>query len=51
MTLKPADVIVAGTPIKKGPKVEPPRWLKPGDVLEIFSPEIGTLVNPVADEV
>jgi len=50
MTLKPADVIVAGTPIKKGPKVEPPRWLKPGDLLEISSPEIGTLVNPVADE-
>jgi 2-keto-4-pentenoate hydratase/2-oxohepta-3-ene-1,7-dioic acid hydratase in catechol pathway len=51
MTLKPADVIVAGTPIKKGPKVEPPRWLKPGDMLEISSPEIGTLVNSVADEV
>jgi 2-keto-4-pentenoate hydratase/2-oxohepta-3-ene-1,7-dioic acid hydratase in catechol pathway len=50
MTLKPADVIVAGTPVKKGPKTEPPRWLKPGDVLEISSPEIGTLTNPVADE-
>ncbi len=50
MTLKPADVIVAGTPVKKGPKVEPPRWLRPGDMLEISSPEIGTLVNPVAME-
>ena len=50
MTLKPADVIVTGTPVKKGPRPDPPRWLKPGDVVEISSPEIGTLTNPVADE-
>jgi 2-keto-4-pentenoate hydratase/2-oxohepta-3-ene-1,7-dioic acid hydratase in catechol pathway len=50
MTIKPADVIVAGTPVKKGPRIDPPRWLKPGDVVEISSPEIGTLTNPVADE-
>jgi 2-keto-4-pentenoate hydratase/2-oxohepta-3-ene-1,7-dioic acid hydratase in catechol pathway len=50
MTLKPADIIVTGTPVKKGPRPDPPRWLKPGDVVEISSPEIGTLTNPVADE-
>ena len=50
MTLKPADIIVTGTPVKKGPRSDPPRWLKPGDVVEISSPEIGTLKNPVADE-
>ena len=51
MTVKPADIIVAGTPVKKGPRADPPRWLKPGDVVEVYSPEIGTLRNHVADEV
>jgi 2-keto-4-pentenoate hydratase/2-oxohepta-3-ene-1,7-dioic acid hydratase in catechol pathway len=50
MTLKPADVIVAGTPIKKGPRTDPPGWLKPGDIVEVSSPEIGTLRNSVVDE-
>ena len=50
MTLKPADVIVAGTPVKKVPRADPPRWLKPGDVVEVYSPEIGTLRNHVVDE-
>jgi 2-keto-4-pentenoate hydratase/2-oxohepta-3-ene-1,7-dioic acid hydratase in catechol pathway len=50
MTLKPADIIVAGTPVKLGPRPDPPHWLKPGDVLEISSPELGTLRNPVEDE-
>jgi len=50
MTLKPGDVIVTGTPVKLGPRPDPPRWLKPGDVLEISVPEIGTLRNDVVDE-
>ncbi len=50
MTLKPADIIVAGTPVKLGPRTDPPRWLKAGDVVEISSPELGTLRNPVVDE-
>jgi 2-keto-4-pentenoate hydratase/2-oxohepta-3-ene-1,7-dioic acid hydratase in catechol pathway len=50
MTVKPADIIVAGTPVKKGPRADPPRWLKPGDVVEVYSPEIGTLRNHVVDE-
>ena len=33
------------------PRADPPRWLKPGDVVEVYSPEIGTLRNHVADEV
>jgi 2-keto-4-pentenoate hydratase/2-oxohepta-3-ene-1,7-dioic acid hydratase in catechol pathway len=49
MTLKPADVIVAGTPVKKS-RSDPPRWLKPGDVVEVSSPELGTLRNTVVDE-
>jgi len=51
MTLKPGDVIVTGTPVKLGPRPDPPLWLKPGDVLEISVPEIGTLRNEVVDEV
>ena len=50
MTIKPADVIVTGTPIKLGPRADPPRWLGAGDVVEISSPELGTLRNTVVDE-
>src|ERR1700722_17284908 len=49
MTIKPADVIVAGTPVKKS-RSDPPRWLKPGDIVEVTSPELGTLRNTVVDE-
>jgi 2-keto-4-pentenoate hydratase/2-oxohepta-3-ene-1,7-dioic acid hydratase in catechol pathway len=50
MTLKPGDVIVTGTPVKLGPRAEPPVWLKPGDTVEIAVPELGTLRNTVAAE-
>jgi len=50
MTIKPADIIVAGTPVKLGERPDPPRWLKAGDELEISSPELGTLRNTVVDE-
>ncbi len=50
MTLKPGDIIVTGTPIKLGPRVDPPLWLKPGDTVEVFVPEIGTLRNTVMAE-
>jgi 2-keto-4-pentenoate hydratase/2-oxohepta-3-ene-1,7-dioic acid hydratase in catechol pathway len=49
MTIKPADIIVAGTPVKLG-RSDPPRWLKAGDIVEISSPELGTLRNTVVDE-
>jgi 2-keto-4-pentenoate hydratase/2-oxohepta-3-ene-1,7-dioic acid hydratase in catechol pathway len=50
MTLKPGDVISTGTPVKKDAKVDPPVWLKPGDIIEIECPAIGVLRNFVADE-
>ncbi len=50
MTLRPADVISTGTPVKRKPGDGQPRWLKPGDVVEISSPELGTLRNTVVDE-
>jgi 2-keto-4-pentenoate hydratase/2-oxohepta-3-ene-1,7-dioic acid hydratase in catechol pathway len=50
MTLKPGDILVTGTPVKIGPKSDPPRWLKPGDVVEIEVPAIGILRNTVVAE-
>jgi 2-keto-4-pentenoate hydratase/2-oxohepta-3-ene-1,7-dioic acid hydratase in catechol pathway len=49
MTLKPADIISTGTPVKLKSGAAP-RWLKAGDVVEISSPELGTLQNRVVDE-
>ncbi|OZI36682.1 2-hydroxyhepta-2,4-diene-1,7-dioate isomerase [Bordetella genomosp. 1] len=49
-TLKPGDVISTGTPIGAGVRFDPPRFLKPGDVVEVEVPGIGVLSNPVADE-
>ena len=49
MTIKPGDVIATGTPTKKG-GTKPPRWLVPGDILELSVPEIGSLRNIVIDE-
>jgi 2-keto-4-pentenoate hydratase/2-oxohepta-3-ene-1,7-dioic acid hydratase in catechol pathway len=48
-TLKPGDLISTGTPTGAGARFDPPRYLKPGDVVEISSPRIGTLRNGVVD--
>jgi 2-keto-4-pentenoate hydratase/2-oxohepta-3-ene-1,7-dioic acid hydratase in catechol pathway len=50
-TLAPGDVIVTGTPTGAGARFDPPRWLAPGDVVEVEAEGIGVLRNPVADEV
>jgi len=49
-TLKPGDLIVTGTPTGAGARFDPPRWLVPGDVVEIAVPQIGTLRNRIVDE-
>lgn len=49
-TLVPGDIIVTGTPTGAGARFDPPIWLRPGDVVEITVPGIGTLRNGVADE-
>lgn len=49
-TLLPGDVIVTGTPTGAGARFEPPRFLVPGDVVEVAAEGIGTLINTVADE-
>ena len=50
MTLQPGDIIVTGTPTGSGARLDPPQYLKPGDVVEIEVNAIGTLRNTVADE-
>ncbi|MGO4711171.1 fumarylacetoacetate hydrolase family protein [Bradyrhizobium sp. 2TAF24] len=49
-TLVPGDIIVTGTPTGAGARFDPPRYLKPGDVIEVEADNIGTLRNGVIDE-
>ena len=49
-TLVPGDIIVTGTPTGAGARFDPPRYLKPGDIVEVEADGIGVLRNPVADE-
>ena len=46
----PGDVIVTGTPTGAGARFDPPRYLKPGDVIEVEADNIGVLRNGVIDE-
>jgi 2-keto-4-pentenoate hydratase/2-oxohepta-3-ene-1,7-dioic acid hydratase in catechol pathway len=43
MTLEPGDLISTGTPSGVGIARRPSVWLKPGDVIEISSPQLGLL--------
>lgn len=47
ITLKPGDIIATGTPKGVGMGFEPPKFLKPGDVVEIEIEGIGVLRNHV----
>lgn len=46
-TLEPGDIIATGTPAGVGKGFNPPRFLKPGDIMEVTIEEIGTLRNTV----
>ena len=50
MPLNPGDIIATGTPTGAGARFDPPRWLKPGDVVEVESAGIGVLRNTVCAE-
>ena len=50
MTLLPGDLIATGTPTGAGARFDPPRWLMPGDVVEVEVEGVGTLRNTVEDE-
>lgn len=47
VTLKPGDIILTGTPNGVGVAMEPPQFLKDGDVVQIEVEKIGQLKNKV----
>jgi 5-carboxymethyl-2-hydroxymuconate isomerase len=49
-TLEPGDVIATGTPTGAGIRFDPPRFLQPGDVVEVEVSGVGTLRNVVEQE-
>jgi 2-keto-4-pentenoate hydratase/2-oxohepta-3-ene-1,7-dioic acid hydratase in catechol pathway len=49
-TLMPGDIIISGTPTGAGARLDPPQFLKPGDIVEVRAEGIGTLTNTIADE-
>jgi 2-keto-4-pentenoate hydratase/2-oxohepta-3-ene-1,7-dioic acid hydratase in catechol pathway len=49
-TLEPGDVIFSGTPSGAGARFDPPRYLRPGDVVEVEVSRVGTLRNVVVDD-
>ena len=49
-TLLPGTVILTGTPHGVGMAQKPPRWLRPGDRVNIEIEKIGTLTNSVENE-
>jgi 5-carboxymethyl-2-hydroxymuconate isomerase len=49
-TLRPGDLIATGTPTGAGARFDPPKWLVPGDLVEVEAAGIGVLANRVEDE-
>ncbi len=50
-TLEPGDHIAMGTPPGVGHAKNPPRWLRPGELIEVEIEGIGICANPVVAEV
>ena len=48
--LEPGDVIVTGTPGGVGAARKPPVFMDQGDVIEVDVKPIGTLINPVVND-
>lgn len=48
--LHPGDLIATGTPKGQGQSFDPPKWLVPGDVVEVTLQGVGSLRNHVVDE-
>jgi 5-carboxymethyl-2-hydroxymuconate isomerase len=48
--LEPGDIIATGSPGGSAIETKPPRWLKPGDTIEIEIQPIGALRNPIEAE-
>ena len=49
-TLEAGDAIFTGTPSGAGARLEPPRYLVPGDVVEVEVSGVGVLRNAVVDD-
>src|SRR5690625_253954 len=49
ITLEPGDIIATGTPEGVGAGRDPQEWMWPGDVVEAYVENIGTLRHPVVD--
>ena len=49
-SLEAGDVILTGTPSGAGARFDPPRYLVPGDVVEVEVSRVGVLRNQVADD-
>ncbi|RMF32981.1 MAG: FAA hydrolase family protein, partial [Alphaproteobacteria bacterium] len=49
-TLEPGDLIAMGTPPGVGHARRPPRWLRPGETVEVEIEGIGICANPVVAE-
>ena len=49
-TLEPGDLIAMGTPPGVGHAKTPPRWLRPGETVEIEIEGIGICANPIVAE-
>jgi 5-carboxymethyl-2-hydroxymuconate isomerase len=48
--LEPGDIIATGTPTGAGARFDPPRYLVPGDRVEVEVAGVGVLANTVVDE-
>lgn len=49
--LKPGDIIATGTPNGAGARFDPPRYLVPGDSVEVEVQGVGILRNSIEDEI
>jgi 2-keto-4-pentenoate hydratase/2-oxohepta-3-ene-1,7-dioic acid hydratase in catechol pathway len=49
-SLEPGDAILTGTPSGAGGRLDPPRYLAAGDVVEVEVSRVGVLRNEVADD-
>jgi 5-carboxymethyl-2-hydroxymuconate isomerase len=49
LTLEPGDLILTGTPSGVGYSFDPPRWLRPGDTVEVEISGLGRLRSPVVE--
>lgn len=51
MALREGDIIATGTPAGVGASYDPPRWLKPGDAIELCSNVLGSIQLEVGDSI